>query len=118
MPPSRSLLKQRQVVALVCTVFDRCTEVELPEGERRRRLLLHELYDLRHVVSAFAISRGEEDLVNEPVYWVRREPNSGKYFLAYDNFVYPREMRRYVTRHSLKRVRALYQDQDDDVRWG
>jgi hypothetical protein len=55
MPPSRSLLKQRQVVALVCTVFDRCTEVKLPEGERRRHLLLHELYDLRHVVSAFTI---------------------------------------------------------------
>jgi hypothetical protein len=79
MPPSRSLLKQRQVVALVCTVFDRCTEVKLlPEGERRRRLLLHELYDLRHVVSAFAISRFEEDLVNEPVFWVCREPDSGK----------------------------------------
>ena len=55
----------------------------------------------------FAIARGEEDLVNEPVYWVRREPNSGKYFLAYDNFVYPRDMRRYVTRHSMLRVRAL-----------
>jgi hypothetical protein len=78
MPPSRSLLKQRQVVALVCTVFDRCTEVKLPEGKRRRRLLLHELYNLWHVVSAFAISRFEEDLVNEPVFWVCHEPDSGK----------------------------------------
>ena len=104
------LLKQEQVVALVCTIFNRCNEDELPHGKRRRA----SSYTSCTIsgMSWFLPSYNPwQTSLGEPVLGVCCEHGSTKYFLVYDNFNPPWQREAHLfSLHSMKRMHHLYQD--------